>query len=406
MQDSRLTFKFSIVQSLYWCGCCIIVSFLTPYYISLGYDTFMIGVLSMILALSSTIAQPLWGVYCDRSGKLEQAFSVSVVVSLPFAYLLVAAGKNTILLCIAIFMLSATFLSMPSIIDAWIIKLGNHGEQVNYSLTRGFGSMFFAIVAIVFGYVLDRAGMWVISPAFIVFAVAMLAASFLIKAPMAEDHHGRGNGSARQSLGKLIRNRKFMVLILSVTILYIGTSAIDMTFYPVLLRKLGGGNTELGIGLFLMAFSEVPVMFFYNRIARRFKERSMICFSLFSYVVKCLIIASAPNVLMLVLAQGLQMFSFGLLLPAVVNYINNITDSSTMVTAQLMYSSATYGVGAIIGSVVGGAIAQALGVRPMMFILFLLVVLAFALFTVLSRNDRRAVMDDPCSQSNGATGNR
>jgi MFS transporter, PPP family, 3-phenylpropionic acid transporter len=390
MQQSRLTLKFSVVQSLYWCACCVAVSYLTPYYQSLGYDVFMVGVLSMVMFLSTTIAQPLWGVYCDRSGKLKPAFLVSIGVSLPFAWLLIAGGKSFPLLALSVFVLSATFLSMPSIIDAWIMKLGNHGESVNYSLARGFGSLFFAIMAMIFGYVLDRTGMWVISPAFMVAAVALLIASLFIKAPRAEAHHGAGNGSARQSLVKLIKNSKFMVLLECVTILYIGTSAIDMTFYPVLMRELGGGNTQLGIGFFLMAFSEVPVLFFYSKLAKRFRERPMICFSLFFYVLKCLLIASSANVTMLILAQCFQMFSFGLLLPAAVNYINRITDSSSMITAQVLYSSATYGVGAIVGSLVGGAIAQALGVRPMMFILFSLVVLAFVLFTVLSYRDSRS----------------
>lgn len=381
--QNRLTLKFSAVQSLYWIGCCVVFSFLTPYFQSLGYNAFMIGVLSMVMSLSSTIAQPLWGIYCDRSGRLKQVFLVSVAVSVPFAFLLIAAGKSFVLLCISIFMLSSTFLSMPSLIDAWIMKLGNLGQRVNYSLARGFGSLFFAIVAIVFGSVLDRTGMWIISPAFGAAAAALIAAALFIKAPDAEAHHGSGNFPFRQSLSGLLKNRKFINLIISVTILFAGTSAIDMTFYPVLMRELGGGNTELGIGFFLMAFSEVPVMFFYSRLARRLQERQMICISLLFYVCKCLLIASAPSVTMLVLAQGLQMFSFGLLLPAVVNYINKIIESSSMVTAQVVFSSATYGIGTIIGSLAGGAIAEALGVRPMMFILFSMVVLALLLFVAL-----------------------
>jgi MFS transporter, PPP family, 3-phenylpropionic acid transporter len=387
MKDSRLAVQFSAVQSLYWCACCIITSFLTPYYQSLGYNTFMIGVLAMVMSLSSTIAQPVWGMYCDRTGKLKQAFLLATAVSVPFSWLLIAAGKSFALLCGSVFMLSATIVSMPSLIDAWTLKLNNQGAQVNYSMTRGFGSLFYAVVALVFGYVLDRTGMWMIAPVFSCMAVALLAVSFFVKSPGVEAHHGAGNGSVLLSLQKLAKNRKFIVLAVSVTILFAGTNAIDMTFYPVLLRELGGGNTQLGIGYFLMAFSEVPVLFFYHRFARRFSERAMISFSLFSYVLKCLMIASAPSVVVLVLAQVLQMFSFGLLLPSAVNYINRITDSSTMVTAQVLYSSATFGVGAIIASLAGGAIAQAIGVRSMMFVLLSLVVLAFLLFTLLSAKD-------------------
>ena len=388
--QGRLTLRFSIMQSLYWSACCILGSFLTPYYQSLGYDALMIGVLSMIMSLASTVAQPLWGLYCDRTGRLKLAFLVSLAVSLPFAYLLIAVGRNFPLLAASIVMISATFSSMPALLDAWILKLGNHGGNVNYSLARGFGSLFFAVIAMAFGYVLDRTGMWIISPAYIVIAAALLLVSIFIKAPKPEAHHGMGNGSYLKSLKVLAKNRRYMVLVLSVTILFTGSGAIDMTFYPVLLKELGGNNTDLGIAYFLMAFSEVPILFLYSKFAPRFKERHMICLSLFCYVVKCLLIASAPNVTLLVAAQSMQMLSFGLLLPAAVNYINRITDSTTMVTAQVLYSSATFGLGTIIGSLVGGAIAKALGVRPMMFILFSLVALAFILFTLLSLRDRSA----------------
>jgi MFS transporter, PPP family, 3-phenylpropionic acid transporter len=270
-----------------------------------------------------------------------------------------------------------------------VMKLENHGETVNYSLSRGFGSLFFAIAALVFGWLLDRTGMWVIAPVFIIIAVVLGIITFFIKAPKLEAHHGKGNGSMLKSLSLLLGNRRFMVLLMSMSILFTGTGAIDMTFYPVLMKELGGGNTELGIGLFLMAFSEVPILFLYSKVARHFQARTLICASLFFYVLKCLLIASAPNVTILILAQGLQMLSFGLLLPAAVHYINSITDAQSMVTAQVLYSSTTFGLGNVVGSLAGGAIAKVLGVRPMMFILFPLVLLAFILFTALSAKDRR-----------------
>lgn len=389
MKNTHLTFKFSLVQSLYWSAFCVLSSFLTPYYVSLGYDVFMVGVLTMVMSLSSALAQPLWGIYCDRSGRLKQSLIGSTLISLPFAWLLIAAGRQPVVLILSIAILSATFMSMLSIIDAWVLKLENHGETVNYSLSRGFGSLFFAIAAIVFGRLLDQMGMQLIAPAFIGIAIFLAITTFFIKAPKPEAHHGKGNGSMAKSLSLLLGNRRFVVLIVSVSILFTGTGAIDMTFYPVLMKELGGGNTELGIAFFLMAFSEVPILFLYNRFARHFHARTLICFSLFCYIFKCLLIASAPNVTILILAQGLQMFSFGLLLPAAVHYINNIVDEQSMVTAQVLYSSTTFGLGNVIGSLAGGAIAKLLGVRSMMFILFSLVLLAFVLFTALSARDRR-----------------
>jgi MFS family permease len=179
-----------------------------------------------------------------------------------------------------------------------------------------------------------------------------------------------------------------MVLLLSAVTLFTGTSPIEMTFYPVLLREMGGGNTELGIAMFVAAFSEVPVLFFFSRFSGGFRLRSLVCASMLCYVVKCLLIALAPTVTILVLSQGLSMFAYGLLLPAAVNYINAITDSRTMVTAQMLYASVTFGVGAIVGNLAGGVLADALGVRQMMFILFTLVVLAFVLFTALTAKDK------------------
>jgi MFS transporter, PPP family, 3-phenylpropionic acid transporter len=388
MKDNRLTFKFSVVQSLYWTAFCVLASYLTPYYRSLGYDVFMVGVLTMVMSFASAIAQPAWGIFCDRSGKLKQTLIISILISLPFAWLLIAAGKNPVLLTLSIAVLSATFLSMLAIIDAWVMKLDNHGEKVNYSLSRGFGSLFFAIAALVFGRVLDQAGMWVIAPAFMGIAAVLAVTVLFIKAPRPEAHHGKGNGSMMRSVSLLLENRRFMVLIISVSLLFTGTGAIDMTFYPVLMKELGGGNTELGIGFFLMAVSEVPILFFFTKIAKHFHVRTLISFSLFCYILKCLLIAFAPNVTVLILAQGMQMLSYGLLLPAAVHYINDITDAQSMVTAQVLYSSTTYGLGNVVGSLAGGAIAKALGVRSMMFILFSLVLLAFVLFTALSGRDK------------------
>ena len=388
MNRSTSNLKFAFLQSLYWSGFCVVFPFLVPLYRHYGYSEITIGFLSMIASLASVVIQPLWGILCDRTGKIRAVFLCAVLASIPLAFGLWLGRRGALWMGMAVFLLSATYVSMGTVLDSWTMKMINQGHDVRYSLTRGIGSLAYAATAVVFGWLLDVAGMEIIPPAFALLAVLVLLMAVLTRTPGREAHHGQ-KGNPFAAFAGLMRNRRFVLFLISVTLLYAGTGAI-MVFMPVRMETLGGTNATLGIAMTLMALCEVPPMLLHHRVVRHIRNETLLAIAMFFFVVKGIATALAPSAGVLILIQTLQLVSFGLYLPSAVHHINLMVDGKGLVTGLLLFSSVTYGVGIMIGSLAGGIVANAIGVQPMMLVLSGVTLCGCFLFLVTGMHEKQA----------------
>jgi PPP family 3-phenylpropionic acid transporter len=273
--------------------------------------------------------------------------------------------------------------SMPSVIDSWTLQLMNAGEKVDYGLTRSIGSFFYSITALGFGFLLDRFDVWIRIPAFLGLALVAILTAWSSPPPPRQSHH-ESNGRMTDAIRSLAGNRQYLAFLASVVLAFVGYGA-SISFYPVLLAELGGSNTDLGIGLLFMAMAQVPTMMGFGLLIRKgFKVHHLLAVSLFFFSFKGILLSVCPTTAWAIGAQSLEVLTIGLFLPAAIHHINETVDRRGMVTAQLLLSSASFGLGSILGSFFGGLLAERMGVRPMMLALNAFGFLGLALF-VLSR---------------------
>jgi MFS transporter, PPP family, 3-phenylpropionic acid transporter len=368
MRFTNLNFKLSILQGTYWAASCVLFSFMVPLLKGWNYSNFTIGTMTMLIALSCMTAQPLWGMYCDHKGTIKGVFITNVSISCGLVLFLPLASKSLLLACILLIMLSSTIQSMGSIIDAWTIRLYNDGEKVNYSLTRSFGALVYAFTAAGFGSLLDRYGMWIRIPVFIGLTILIILVAFKTKAPALMNRY-QVESKMTDVVKKLKNNRRYMRFLTSIVLIFIGYGATQ-SFYPILLNQLGGTNTDLGLGLFIMALSQVPPMLFYVFLVKKIaRGQTLLMFSMFFFSLKGVVLALSANIPWALGGQLFEILSFGLFLPAAVGYINEIVEQKNIVTAQLVFSASTFGLGSIIGNFSGGLLSEFFGVRNMMLLL-------------------------------------
>jgi len=367
MTRTASNLRFSALQGFYWSAFCVLYTFLVPLYRQYGYSEITIGTLSMLTSLASVLIQPLWGMACDRSGRLRGILILNVTAAVPLAFGLLLGRDAPVRMGVIVFLLSATYLSMGPVIDSWTMKLVNQGHGIRYSLTRGIGSLVYAVTAAGFGRLLDAAGMGVIPFVFALQAALIVLIAIVTRSPAREAHHDI-KSSPFAAISALMGNRRFVMFLISLILLYAGNGAI-MVFMPVRMEALGGTNATLGIAMTVMALCEVPAMLLHHRFVRHIRNDTLLTASLFFFVVKGVATALAPSATVLILVQTLQFVSFGLYLPSAVQYINRLVDEKSLVTALLLFSSATYGLGMMIGGMAGGLLADAFGVQAMMLML-------------------------------------
>lgn len=376
---------FGGLQWFYWAANCTLFPFLVPYLKSSGYDEISIGTLISLMSLASIIGQPFWGNFIDRRSSTRNIFRnvliacliVSGFIGIFIPYLI----GFFVILTLIIMLMSFTESSMYTIIDSWTLNCTPTKPWIDYGLTRGLGSLGYSITAIFFGIVLDRFGYNKMFPAH--FAMILFAITFCFIV-------GRSNKascSSPKTVGRKIsfpfldigKSPQFIWFLSSSTIIYIGYRALQ-TFYPILLSQKGGDNKALGISLFIMAASEVPVLFLSKRLLNKYKDTSLITVSMFFFLIRIFLHAVIPSVEGLVLLQATQSLSFGLFLPASVHYVNRLAPIGLSSTFLTIASSCYFGIGGILGSFIGGILVDKAGIYFMLWCSAILSLIGLLIF--------------------------
>ena len=400
MFEYKNNILFAALQSFYWCASCVTSTYLVLYLKDCGYDTREIGAILSVSSSTLLAGQYFWGSYCYRYSWLSHkniificlgtAIVVNLVIPLANAYYFV------ILVLYSFF--TFTFSCAAPMIDAWIMFRKEDTPGINFGATRGIGSGAYALAAVGFGFLFSKLGlsyMFVIAILFILLAITVVA--FIDKGNLEESKTGSRIAGYR-ALFYPLRNVRFNTLLISVFIVFTATAA-NSSYYGLLITELGGDSSDFGSGIFLMAMSEVPVMFLSSWMLTKISARILLLFSLGFYVIKAFCFAVADSLTLAILAQLAQSFSFGLFLPVTVAYLTTIVHKSEITVAYMLIVSACYGFGGIIGNAVGGYVSQNYGLRVMYTINFYITVaglVVFALSSLFIQSKPSCLMD--CKQ--------
>jgi MFS transporter, PPP family, 3-phenylpropionic acid transporter len=404
----RETSRFAGLELLFWASIVFFEAFLVPYLTELGYQPARVGlVMSGVFGLA-LIGAPLFGSVIDRvrSPRLIVAsvlvFGAIVVRMMPF----VSSSYAAILAIALLYSLSAN--SMPAVLDAWIMKRGETGLPVNYGLARGFGSLGFALGALLMGYLTERFGLEVIFASYL-YAVLAAAAIAMTIAPRSDaapaanrssaravpddwittSDTGDGSGSGgratpdlRVGLTSMLANPAYLVFLASAFLAFAGFRAA-ITFLPLLVEQIGGGLSDVGIAHSIAAVSEVPFLFLSSLLFRRIRGRSLIAIVLALLGLRVLLYTIGESVGAVYALQATHGMTFGLFLAGSVDYIHRIAPPDHRSLYQALAPSVYLGLGSIFGSWLGGVLVEATSVIRLYHVAAGVIVLAAPLPFVL-----------------------
>lgn len=387
----RENLGFGGLQWFYWSGICTVAGYLVVYLKSVGYNEFHTGVVLAAIAASSILGQPFWGSLCDRTGYMRNIIVLSLSVSAVAALIIPIASGYFIFIVLLCSSIAFTENSMPAVIDSWTLGHKAKKPWIDYGLTRGMGSLGFALTAVFMGIIIDRYGfnsMFYTHFIFIVFAIGFC---FFIQPPGENPDTPKADNRGKIAISdiKIKDSKKFIWLLLSSTIAFTGFRA-TMFFFPLLLTEKGGDNSHLGLALFIMASSEFPVLFFSGKLLEKFKDTTLITVAMFFLAVRIFLHIVTGSVEGLILIQATQGLSFALFLPASVFYIRRIAPPGLSSTYLTVATSSYLGIGGILGSFFGGLIIDRAGIYPMLWICLLTCIAGLSLFVFSGPNRKTA----------------
>jgi MFS transporter, PPP family, 3-phenylpropionic acid transporter len=336
----------SIYYFLYYGAISILFPFLALFYKSQGLTGEQIGLLAAISPIISFFGAPLWTGAADASHrhKLVAMLSILGVVVVTFIFPGIASFGG-LLLMISLY----AFFGAPtgSLVDSAVLTLlGDHKER--YGRIRLWGTIGYGVIAPFAGNLIGRLGLkW----AFWGYAILMLGGLLIItQIPFRQSH---SNGSFRGGLRVLFANQPWMLFLVMVFIAGIGMATINNYLF-VYMQSLGASKTLMGFALTVSTISEIPAMFFSDRLLRRFGARGMLVIAMTTIGLRliCYSLTTQPWVVLVIqLVHGL---TFAAIYTAGVYYADQIAPPGMKATTQGMFGGTLMGFGSAAGGLLGG----------------------------------------------------
>ncbi len=368
--------KGLLVQALFWASYCAYSSFIVNMLTDYGYPSATATGMMTATSVLSFIAQPVSGYICDNFISHKRVYIALTICALPTMVLLSHCLFSPVLTMALMLLFTVFMVQMPGLLDAWVIGLTNLYPGVNYGLCRGSSSLLFAIAAQAMGWVTAQFGhgarMWLGAALGLLSVIVAFTLKELPTRRQAETAAGEANSrnphglSTGETVKILVRNKCYLLLLAMNFLLFLGYSCVS-SFIPVLTEQLGGGSGEVGTVFALNALAEVPAMFLMSAVLRKVPAKKVILFAAVFFVLRLGLTAMSVNFTMMLLVQLLQGFSFAVIWPASMGYLNQIVEDGVRSTAIMTYSSVTLGVSAIFGNLFGTLILSAAGDVRMVF---------------------------------------
>ena len=342
-------FYFAAISTLF--------PYLVLYYGELSLTGSQIGVLTAISPLVVLVSAPLLTGIADSTHRHRLMLALTLVCVIFIVLALSAVSTFAMLLMLII--LFAFFMAPvnPLADSATMFMLGDRKDM--YGRVRLGGTIGFGIASLIAGMVIQRAGL---NSSFFMFALLIfITMLFGLKLRFPEIEK---KVSVTKGIKSLLARPRWVWFFAMV---FIGglSLAIVNTYLFLYMDELGASKTLMGFSMLVATISEVPLLFFSNRLIRRFGPLGLLVLALFVSGLRLLLYSVVHYPTGIVVIQCLQGLTFPLVWVAGVAYSNDHAPVGLNATAQGLFGSMLMGFGAAAGNFLGGLLIDAYDIRTM-----------------------------------------
>lgn len=379
--------RYCLLQAFYWMESCTCTGFVAVFLEGAGADAAAIGTVMGIGNILAFLAQPYLTSKADRSRQI----SITGILLLMFAGLIGAEcltmipGVPVILVLIAYIAIVTLMQASMPILSGLSVYYTDRGANINFGISRGLGSFTFAVLSTVLGIWVSRFSYRIIGLTSIVIGGIVIA--FLIALPSPRSvkpvqSEKKKNGEVQEEkhdnqistsyLDFLKKNPWFTVFIIGMSLALIQYMTFSNFFIQVV-ENVGGGSSEMGIALAVAAIVEVPMMFLFELIRKKFSIRFIMNTAILGFLLRSAVMALAVNVGQIYFASCTQFLGYALYIPVTVAFADAYFPEGDKNKA-LGLLAATQLFGSVVGSLLGGFLIRDFGIRRTMMAFLVLAV--------------------------------
>ena len=321
-----------------------------------GFNPVEIGELSALLVGTKIIAPNLWGWIADHTGKSLRIIRIaSFFAALLFAGFLFAHNYfwfAWITMAFSFFWNAV----LPQFEAVTLFHLRN--EPHRYSQIRLWGSIGFIVTVLGIGWLLDSQPVALLP--FVI--IALLISSWWVTL-ITPEAKAISQGPAPLGMLQIIKKPEVLAFFM-VNILLQVAHAPYYVFYSIYLKHYHYSATIIGLLWALGVLAEIVLFVYMRRLLKRFSLRAILLLSLLLATGRWLVIGWCPDYLgLLIMAQLLHAATFGGAHVVAIHLVHLYFGGQHQGKGQALYSSLSFGLGGMLGSLYSGYYWDSLGSR-------------------------------------------
>ena len=321
-----------------------------------GFNPIEIGELSALLVGTKIIAPNLWGWIADHTGKslriirIAAFFAAVLFAGFLWAHDYVRFAWITIGFS---FFWNAV---LPQFEAVTLFHLKNEAHR--YSRIRLWGSVGFVVSVLGIGRLLDSQPIALLPPIIVALLIANWWVALITPEAKTVQHEPAPLGMLQ------IIKKPEVLAFLAVNILLQVAHSPYYVFYSIYLKHYHYSATVTGLLWALGVLAEIVLFTYMSRLLKRYALRTVLLLSLALATGRWLMIGGCPDYLgVLIVAQLLHAATFGGAHVAAIHLVHRYFGDRHQGKGQALYSSLSFGLGGMLGSLYSGYYWESLGPR-------------------------------------------
>ena len=367
--NMRVNAKCRFLMAMFFALNCVVLSYAALSLERLGLSNWETAMVVAAACALGGILMVVAGRIADKSDRWYWKNQLILFSSCELALAILRLFvSGTVTRCIIYALLIVFLFLMMPMVNLASFYYSSRGVKVNFGIARGIGSVVFAAVSFLAGWLTMKLGHFVIPTMTAVFSAGILVAALLMPkiASAPSETAERIDSQPTNRKGFVRKYPVFLVMVTGITFALAFHNMLG-TFFLRIVERAGGNARNMGLALAIAAISELPILFFYSKLAKKTRSSSAV-FLLISgafFVVRGILFLLVESIIAIYLIQLLQSVSYALMTVAKASYADEVMAPEDETTGQSLMTM-TDSFGAVAGSLIGGALIETGGVGSML----------------------------------------
>lgn len=370
MKNSKpnLTLAYAYIQAFFWMSFAAVMGFTSIYLLDAGFTNTQIGLLIAVAGTISAFLQPMIASWADRplSPSLQKIVLALTGVLLSSSVVLFLLYRRSIIFTGLFFGVCITVLQLLTpLVNALGMESINQGKKLNFGVSRGMGSVAYALASYGLGAIVAKMGEITIPAGMVlIYAFFLLV---VLRFPFTKIKKDSTHASKSKNENPLVffkQYKRFGIVLIGWSLLYISHVLLNSFTFQIIESK-GGGSSEMGVSMALAALIELPALFLFGYMVKKVRCDIWVRVAGIFFMLKSLGSLLVSSILPFYFVQLLQLGGWALITVASVYYVNSIMKEEDAIKGQA-YFTMTYTFGSVLGALLGGFLIDKAGVNAML----------------------------------------